>query len=784
MNHLMPEASRRWQEVALRLGLLACRSGLLDDDWDSRAFWGLTRPPASREQALSRELERVWAPISTGSPRGFLALRALYFGYECLLYATVARMHAEVLACRGELAGPQGREFHLREALVFLGCFSVGTQNASMVCRFLAAKSRETECAIASLWNLVMEWQPFMLGREPGRQGDFFGGLYQQLLPPTLRHALGEFYTPSWLVEAVLAILPPSDGWNALDPCCGSGAFVVGIVDQLLDETKRLEPEERLHAVLARFEAADVNPFALMTTRANLLLALGPLMWQNKIVPREVSLPVVEQDALLTKPGLYRRFERVVGNPPWVAWRDLSPQYREHLREHGLGSSQRFGDTYVGGTDINVCISLSMSVLEARVSDEGVLAFLMPRQLLQSRAAKDFRRWRLGDGSEVCLRHVDDWTALRPFDAACAPATYLIQRGASPRKSCEVRVWRSRDPGIPLSRNLHWEEARRQLVVDTRMAFAAAGEGAPYVVDSPAAWRDYSPFLGLTAYQGRRAVETSPHAFFWLKVLDVCDENGTKVLVENAQSRRAKIALPSWRGILETDCLFPFLRGQDIQPFQIKERTEVVLLPHSPDSGTHAIHWEHLPEHTRSYLAAYEDSLRARSSYREYLKSQPFYSLWRVGPYTFQPYKVVWPEMGELRAAVVSIAPVPWGGHKMLVPEGKINFIGFDCAEAAHFVCACLNAPILRKAYAMSTSQTGRPATLPLAIPLYDARSWTHRALASLSVRLHQGPARADRIAQTLDWLVRRCMQPDAAQGFAMNNATSSVMPASTIRTL
>jgi hypothetical protein len=58
--------------------------------------------------------------------------------------------------------------------------------------------------------------------------------LYQRLIPRELRKQLGEYPTPFWLAEASLIRLEnsgaPVDTGRVLDPCCGTGAFLLPIL--------------------------------------------------------------------------------------------------------------------------------------------------------------------------------------------------------------------------------------------------------------------------------------------------------------------------------------------------------------------------------------------------------------------------------------------------------------------------------------------------------------------------------------------------------------------------
>src|SRR5690606_38868976 len=64
------------------------------------------------------------------------------------------------------------------------------------------------------------------------RSKDVLKAFYQALVPETLRKALGEFYTPDWLVDVACDRADVSDWYNArvLDPTCGSGSFLLEFI--------------------------------------------------------------------------------------------------------------------------------------------------------------------------------------------------------------------------------------------------------------------------------------------------------------------------------------------------------------------------------------------------------------------------------------------------------------------------------------------------------------------------------------------------------------------------
>ena len=125
---------------------------------------------------------------------------------------------------------------------------------------------------------------------------DFFKELYQGMMPPAVRHALGEYYTKQWLARQVVEealTLASTPGWKGLDPCCGSGTFITVMIDKILEETQDESNEKQLHEVLTRVKGIDLNPVAVLTARVNYFINISHLLGAQE----ELEIPVYLGDS-------------------------------------------------------------------------------------------------------------------------------------------------------------------------------------------------------------------------------------------------------------------------------------------------------------------------------------------------------------------------------------------------------------------------------------------------------------------------------------------------------
>ncbi len=147
-------------------------------------------------------------------------------------------------------------------------------------------------------------YNPGTLSEDPADSRDLLKKLYQQLFPKSVRHDLGEYYTPDWLAEHVLNELryTGDPDKRLLDPAGGSGTFVVMAINRIrrwydLNREKcRFDEGELCRKILANVMAFDLNPLAVMASRTNYLIAIRDLIGRVD----KVEIPVYLCDSIMT----------------------------------------------------------------------------------------------------------------------------------------------------------------------------------------------------------------------------------------------------------------------------------------------------------------------------------------------------------------------------------------------------------------------------------------------------------------------------------------------------
>jgi hypothetical protein len=128
---------------------------------------------------------------------------------------------------------------------------------------------------------------------------DVMKALYQSIIDEDVRRRLGEYYTPDWLAEAVVArcITDPLTQ-HVLDPSCGSGTFLFHAIRHFISAAQacgKFTGAEVISELVKHISGFDVHPVAVTLARVTYLLAIGVDRLQERT---EFTVPVYLCDSL------------------------------------------------------------------------------------------------------------------------------------------------------------------------------------------------------------------------------------------------------------------------------------------------------------------------------------------------------------------------------------------------------------------------------------------------------------------------------------------------------
>ena len=629
--------------------------------------------------------------------------------------------------------------------------------------------------------------------------GDVLQALYQQLFSRRVRHGLGEYYTPAWLAEHVLdeAGYDGDPGQRLLDPACGSGVFLVAAIHRAL---ARRNASSGSRDELPNIVGFDLNPLAVLTARANYLIALG----SNAKHVRRGEIPVFLRDTILDPAAVEGpaagTFDLVVGNPPWIAWDRLSAGYRRATlplwRQYGLFSLSG-NDARHGGGKKDLAMLLTYVAADRHLRTGGRLAFVITQTVFQTKGAGDgFRHFRLGvNGIPLRVIRVHDLTALRPFaEAAARTATLLLEKGTETRYPVPYLKWTVAPDGMPhtpcaafesgtgpvphtcaalkkrhracagyVDPFMSWQaepvEPQRpsspwRLVkapIATELPAGSAGETASGLPPlHPLTASPSHPFI--PSYQAHLGANSGgANGVYWLELLGTAP-GGVRIrnLAQCGRDRPAAVTQ-----VIEPDLLYPLLRWGDVGRYTARPAA-CVLLAQNPQTrrGRDAAVMQGDYPLSYAYLEQFRAALLRRAAYRRYQAGGPFYAMYNVGPYTVSPLKVVWRRMDrQIRAAVVAEHTFPELGAKPIVPQETCVLVAVDSMAEAHYLCAVLNSAAIGRQIAACSISGGKGFGTPgmlqyVQIGRYDPADRRHEELAQCSRAAHAAAAAGEDVAR------------------------------------
>lgn len=222
---------------------------------------------------------------------------------------------------------------------------------------------------------------------------DVLGFIYQSLTDEGQRNRIGLYYTSAERSRAIISDLKPPCNAKLLDPCCGSGAFLLA--------ADCLAPENLF--------GFDTDPIAVMIATTNLLLKYPDKAFRPNIFLHDFLADSPLPDGLTT-------FDCIATNPPWGS--DRERHYAAQFPE--IQSRER----------ASMFISKALNLLVPA----GRAAFLLPSSLLNSKVHSDIRQ-RLLEAttiSRICLcnKRFDgvftDFFSINLTNQSCATQRYQV----------------------------------------------------------------------------------------------------------------------------------------------------------------------------------------------------------------------------------------------------------------------------------------------------------------------------------------------------------------------
>jgi type I restriction enzyme M protein len=136
-------------------------------------------------------------------------------------------------------------------------------------------------------------------------KGEIYEGLLQKNAED-VKSGAGQYFTPRPLIRAMVECIRPKPMQIVVDPCCGSGGFLLASQKFIADEYT-LDRDAKEFLKTQAFRGWEIVPATFKMSLMNLYL--------HNIGDIYGDIPITLGDALLTDPG--ERFDVVLTNPPF-----------------------------------------------------------------------------------------------------------------------------------------------------------------------------------------------------------------------------------------------------------------------------------------------------------------------------------------------------------------------------------------------------------------------------------------------------------------------------------
>ena len=138
-------------------------------------------------------------------------------------------------------------------------------------------------------------------------KGDIYEGLLQKVAEDT-KSGAGQYFTPRSLINTMVKCVRPEPGKTIVDPCCGSGGFLLSAKSFIEDPANySLDTDQKRFLRFNTFYGWEIVPSTFRLCLMNLFL--------HNISDFDGVPPIKRNDSLLSDPG--NRYDYVLTNPPF-----------------------------------------------------------------------------------------------------------------------------------------------------------------------------------------------------------------------------------------------------------------------------------------------------------------------------------------------------------------------------------------------------------------------------------------------------------------------------------
>jgi len=229
---------------------------------------------------------------------------------------------------------------------------------------------------------------------------------YLELLIPEKDKKLnGAFFTPSIIVDFIIEEVSPKENAKCIDPSCGSGAFLLGLVEYF----HRKYDKDITSIIKNNIYGYDLLPYNIR--RAKILLSLYGLIHHE--ILKEDDFNLFCQNSLTNQIDL--QFDIVVGNPPYIKFQDLDNDTRDFLLHNFTTTIKGSFNTYFAFFELGYNL----------LNKNGYMGYITPNNFFTSIAGQPLREFFKENKS---IYKIIDFKDIKIFDAQTYTSLTFINK--------------------------------------------------------------------------------------------------------------------------------------------------------------------------------------------------------------------------------------------------------------------------------------------------------------------------------------------------------------------
>jgi methylase of polypeptide subunit release factors len=474
-------------------------------------------------------------------------------------------------------------------------------------------------------------------------------------------------------------------------------------------------------------------------------------------------------------PILKGKFDYVIGNPPWINWENLPEQYRESSKglweKYGLLVIK--GKTGLGKVKKDLSMLFLARCFDLYLKVGGKLGFVITFTVFKTQAGAGFRNF-LARRTKIHIIH--DLVTLAPFEGTTNRTGIVIVE-----KVCELYnmndnectiireiqkenmsgikhiVWNGKkiDPNTSLEDVLKMTK-RYEIIM---MPLIPNDPSSPWMQVRPNIINSVKKIInGNQYYEAYEGVITALNQIYYVKVLGKAPDG--MLIITNPPESGQKKKVKQVEARIESDLVYPLIKGEDIKKWYIDFKERYIILPHDKEGDPipHHIMKTKYP-YTYQYFYQFFNDLINRSGgflkqkmapYKKYSFDKaekmtvPFYYVMNNVKASLALYKVVWKYIvGAItgKALSFSCAVVEPINEKPVIPDGgTIILVATETPNEAYYIAGILNSIIARTIISSYLMEIGisTHVTDYIKIPKFDPNNNLHKKIAELSKKAHE----------------------------------------------